>query len=591
MDRFKFLFGYIKQHKVSYSAGIIFIILTNYISITIPEYLRLSIDLLSKGLEELEQHQADLFRYLGIMLALAASIILIRSLSRIFFFNPGRAIEYKIKNDMFHKLMLLRKNYHENNPTGTVISRIQNDISGVRVICGFGTMQIFNILSAVSLTPYKMWQLSPTLTLYCIIPIVIVFITIRMGMHYIVKYTHSRMVKLQEISNFIVSSLSGIDIIKHYSLSKWVRGEFNSYNSDLFDQSLKISYARSFLMPVLHNLENILKVLILLIGGLYVIQQDFTIGELTAFIAYAALLVMPINGLGWLTTILQQGLVGVSSIQSVMSQEVPRKDTKDLPKPKLKSLFEQGLECKNLTFAYGETAEPVLKTINFKIMPNQTVGILGQVGSGKTTLVNCLNGYLDINDNQVFLGDTDINTMSYSDLSSVIRTVSQDIFLFSDTVDQNINFGCRDEGELSKQVMEDIVTESALKEEVERFPKAMETIVGEKGIMLSGGQKQRISLARAMAEDCDLLILDNVLSAVDYETERFLLKYILQRKRSKSLLIISHRVQALEDADQILVFDHGTIVDQGTHEELIQRPGLYQSTWKLQNKKSEKLQA
>lgn len=587
MDRLKFLFHYIKLHKLSYFAGIIFIILTNYISVTIPVYLRLSIDLLSKGLEALENQRTELYQYLGIMFGLAICIILIRSLSRIFFFNPGRAIEYKVKNDMFNKLMQLRKGYHEENPTGTVISKIQNDITGVRIICGFGMMQIFNILSAVSLTPYKMWQLSPSLTLYCIIPIVIVFITIRLGMYYIVKYTRSRMVKLQELSNFIVSSLSGIDIIKHYTLSKWVKGEFDTYNSELFSHSLKISYARSFLMPVLHNLENILKVLILMIGGTYVIQQDLSIGELTAFIAYAGLMVMPINGLGWLTTLLQQGLVGVSSIQSIMQQEVPKKDLKKLPKETLETLFNKGLECKNLTYTYEKDGLPILKGINFKIMPNQTIGILGQVGSGKTTLVNCLNGYLETKEHQVFIGGVDIKQMPYSDISHVVRTVSQDIFLFSDTVQANINFGLKENDQLADQMLEEIITESALEDEIKRFPNGISSMVGEKGIMLSGGQKQRISLARAMAEKCDLLILDNVLSAVDYETERFLMKHILKRKRSKSLLIISHRVQALEDADQILVFEHGTIIDQGTHQELLQRPGLYQNTWKLQNKKTE----
>lgn len=587
MSRFRFLLHYLFLHKYTYLLGIFFIVLTNWITVSIPIYLKLSIDILTEGIAHLQENQALLFQYLMIMFALAACIFVVRTLSRILFFNPGRAIEYQIKNDLFEKLTLLQKDYYDQNPSGSIISKIQNDINGVRMICGFGIMQLFNIMTSLTFTPYKMWQISPNLTLYLVFPIVIVFIVIRAGMHFVVRHTKGRMATLQELSSFIVSSLSGIDVIKGFDLQAWNHKRFDEYNDRLLAYSLKISFFRSLIVPILQNLENILKVLIIIAGGIYVIEGHFTIGDLTAFMAYAALLTMPIMGLGWLTTIFELGMVGLASLETILSQKIPEAKIKPLPRSEVSRLFDHGLEIRNLTYGYPGQKEPVLKDISFNIMPNQTIGILGKIGSGKTTLVNCLNRYISIDPDQIFLGKRDISQMAYSDVRSVIRTVNQDVFLFSDSVERNIMFGSKNGSKVSENALQQVLYDAALTNEIDRFPAKLNTMVGEKGIMLSGGQKQRISLARAMIASFDLLILDNVLSAVDYETERFLLKQILQRRSARSLLIVSHRVRALEKADLILIFEKGRITAQGTHQELIKRPGLYQETWHLQNLKDD----
>jgi len=581
MNRFRFLIPYLVKYKYYYSLGVIFIILTNWIAVTIPVYLRLSIDLLSLGNEHLSSSKDKLSEYLLIMFGLAVSIIFVRTLSRILFFNPGRSIEYEVKNDLFAKLSYLQKDYYDQNPTGNIISRIQNDTNGVRLICGFGMMQFFNILTALSFTPYKMFQLSPQLTFFIVIPIIIIFIIIRVSLRYMVRYTKSRMKELQQLSGFIVSSLSGIDVIKHFNMSAWSADEFEKLNQKLLHVSIRISFIRSFLMPLLNNLENILKVIVLLVGGLYVIHQDLTIGELTAFIAYIALLSMPIRGLGWLTTIFETGMVGIASIQTIMSRTTAGSQDM-IPETSTPSHLPKQIEVKNLTFRYPNQPEIILDNISFSIYPNQTIGILGKIGSGKTTLVNCLNRYLPVEKNQIFIDEQDITALSFTDVRSVIHTVSQDVFLFSDTIKNNILFGSQDESKISPKKLDETIYTAALKDDINHFPDNIQTIVGEKGIMLSGGQKQRISLARSMMSSCDLLILDNVLSAVDYETERFLLKFIHQRETAKSLLIVSHRVQALEDANLILVIDKGKIVDQGTHSDLIAKEGIYKETWILQ---------
>ena len=588
-NKYVLLGYYIKQHWLSYSLGIIAILATNWIAVSIPEYVRLSIDLLNN---DLEARQDLLLEYMLIMLGLAVVMIFVRTLSRILFFNPGRAIECQIKNDMFHKLMALQKDYYEANPSGNIISRINNDITGVRMICGFGLMQSFNITSALSMTPFKMWQLSPSLTLYCIIPILLVFTAVRLGMRVLVRNMQARMESLQRLSGFTVSSLSAIDLIKSQTMRNWSKGRFENENQEMLRRSMKIAWTRSFVLPMLSNLEHFLKLLVLLFGGLMVIKAEFTIGQLTAFIAYSALLTFPLMGLGWVTTMIQQGLVGLASIQTVLQQKLPRSHLKSFPQTGLKSLFvENRLTVDNLSYRYPLSNKDTLKNLSFNIKPGQVIGLLGRIGSGKSTLVNGLNRYLDMGKGAIFVGKQDLAELSDNDIRTCIRTVTQEPFLFSDTVENNIRFSEAFNESESQEHFRNILRSAAMEEEVGRFPEQEKTMVGEKGIMLSGGQKQRISLARAMLKPCSLLILDNVLSAVDYETERFLLQEIHKLLKQEngmtalagSILIVSHRVTSMEQADWILVLDEGKIVDQGVHTDLIQRPGYYQQMWELQN--------
>ena len=577
LSKLRFLLRYTNRYRWWYAGGFIFLGLTIWTSVTIPEYIQKSIDTISQGIPEARN---EFYDFIFIILGLAIVLIIVRTLSRILIFVPARFIEKQIKGEMFRKLSTFGKDYYDQNSSGSIISRINNDINGVRMITGFGLLQIGNILFSLSVTPYKMWQLSPTLTLYCIIPMVVIFIIVRIGLVIMVKNTHRRMDALQKLSGKTISFLSGNSLIKSYNIHAWAENEVEKENVNLFNYTLKITWVRSFIIPLLANLEQILKIVILFAGGIYVIEGDFTLGQLTEYIAYSALLTQPVMGLGWVLTIFQQGFVGISSLQTIMGRKGIDDDKKSLPPEKQKNLFDKGMFLKNLTYTYHNGDRPILKNISFSIKPGQIIGITGKVGSGKTTLINILNGYLRPTAGQVFFGEKDAARLTGSDIRTVVKTVTQESFLFSDTIENNIRFGAQ-RARLTSSV-DEVIYKSAFSEEVARFPKQEQTLVGEKGIMLSGGQKQRISLARALYTPCRLLILDDVFSAVDTDTERFLIKQIYENHPAESMIIVSNRISVLEKTDFTVVLDKGSIEAMGTHEELLRKSEFYRETWELQ---------
>ena len=576
-SKLKFLLRYTHRYRWWYAGGIVFLALTIWASVTIPEYIQKSIDAIALGRVD---SSGDFYQYVGLILLLALGLMVVRSLSRVLFFVPGRLVERQLKGELFRKLSTFGKAYYDANSSGSIISRINNDINGVRMITGFGLLQIGNILFSLSVTPYKMWAMSPTLTLYCMVPLVVIFIIVRFGMVIMVKNTHLRMEALQRLSGRTVSFLSGNAVIKSYNIHHWAEDKVEEENVSLLGFTLKIAWIRSFIMPLLGSMEQVLKIVVLFAGGLLVISGEFTIGQLTEYIAYAALLTHPIMGLGWVLTVFQQGFVGITSLQTIMNRKGEDDDKPALAAEQRAHLLDEGVHATDLTFQYHNGDAPVLKDLNFRIKPGQVVGITGPLGAGKSTLVNLLNGYLKPEAGQLFYGATDAAGLRGQDVRTRVRTVSQDVFLFSDTVENNIAFG--KELQVDPPEIKKAVFRSALADELDRFPKKEQTMVGEKGIMLSGGQKQRISLARALYAPGQLLVLDDVFSAVDADTERFLIKQLFENKVASMLVLVSNRMSVLERCDFNLVLEDGRLTAMGTHEELLQKSDFYRTTQKVQ---------
>lgn len=560
--------------------GIVLIFLTNWLAVSIPGYLGESIDLLS-GVEQ-AQNQNELIHVIGIVIAFALAMVVTRTVSRILFFNPGRAIERELKDDAFAKLTHMQPAFYQEHESGTLISIVNNDVNGVRALAGIVMLQAFNIVFALSLTPLKMYQISPALTLYCVFPVLITFAIAHNGIAFMRKMMKVRMVELQEMSAKTVGFLNGVEVIRSHGIQTWAEKEFDQESVKIRDRSIRLAKVRTVVLPVIAYTDRLLKVLILAVGGGYLIKQQLTLGELTAFLSYASLLAMPFISLGMVLSAWQNGIVSLESLRRILDLPIHEQDQRHLPLDRRAQLFSKGIRVSNLSYSYPGSDACALSNISFDISPGETLGILGKVGSGKSTLVNCLNRYLEVPADTVYIDDQDITKLARKDLRSAVRTITQDPFLFSDTVSENIQFGSI--GREDPLPVEQALHQSDMLDEVQLFPEREETLVGEKGILLSGGQKQRLSLARGLYTPCKLMVLDNVLSAVDNETERFLLDQIFNNARSASTLIVSHRATVLEKVDSILVLEDGRIVARGSHHELLQSSDLYRQTWELQQR-------
>jgi ATP-binding cassette subfamily B protein len=596
MTKSQFIIHYLLLNKYSYLFAIVCIFIVNYLQVEIPRFIQLAVDLLNESTLE---SQAGLLENVQWVIALSVIMIVVRILSRMYSLNPGRITEATLKNDVFHRLNRLPSTFHERYASGRLISIINNDLTGIRLFYGIGFLQLFNILFALSLTPIWMWRISPELTLYCVVPIFVASIIFWLGYRKLRALHAERLIRLQNLSEQLMNYLSGIDLIKNQQMGDWASNEINNVNRRLFDCTMRIAKIQTFFMPILDYANHFMKVLILGLGGYFLLQAELTIGEITAFLSYSVLLALPLMHLGRIATVYQMGMISIDSVQKILNSEVPSTDLLRMDDDEKSSLRGSTLSVKNLSYRYPKTKdehnEMVLKDISFSIKAGEKVGVLGSIGSGKSTLVNCLNHHLSLASGQVFWGEKDITQMSRQDWRSYVRTITQEPFLFSDTISENIKFGAKQQQQQQQQqqqitdnlAVDQVLELSQLKEDVQRFGGGDQTLVGEKGIMLSGGQKQRLSIARALLTPSDLIIMDNVLSAVDYETERTILKGVFNRIQGQSLLVVSHRVSALEYMDKILVLEKGKIIARGTHTELLKSSRYYRETWELQQHESE----
>lgn len=582
MTKTEFFAHYVRMNRKSYLLAIVFIFLVNWLQVEIPRYIQLAIDLIEDA--SVTGH-AQLKTYVGIVVAMSIAMVVVRILSRIYALNPGRITEAALKNTLLKKLNRLPSSFHQQFASGRLISIINNDLNGIRLLFGVGFLQFFNALLALSLTPLYMWRISPELTLYSVIPISIAFVIFRIGFTRMKTLHLEHMSRLQNLSAQMMNYLSGIDLIKSQNMSPWVKAEIEKLNQQLLRCRMRIMRIQVYFMPVLDYANDLMKIIILGLGGYMLMAQELTLGEITAFLTYSVLLAMPLMQLGRIATIYQRGIVGIQSAQTILNAEMPELDEIKLSQPEVDQLTGKTISVRNLSYQYDSDEENVLSNVSFDIPKGKKVGVLGGIGAGKTTLVNCLNHHLEVPAGSIFIGDRDITSFSRSDLRRYIKTVTQDPYLFSATVEDNIRFGSQ--SEVAKAQVDEVLELSQLAGDVSRFEHGDQTLVGEKGIMLSGGQKQRLSIARALLEPAELIIMDNVLSAVDYETERKILENLFDHLGDKSVLVVSHRVNALEYMDEIVVLNNGEVIARGDHQTLLKTCDYYLETWQLQQNETE----
>ena len=629
-ERFRYLLRLVGEHAGSFGAGAGFLALTLWMSLAIPRYLHEAIDLLASG-----GSGSAVLANVWLILGFAVAMVLTRTVSRMLFLVPGRRVEFDLKNRLLAHLLGQDREYFLANPTGELISRINNDINGVRMLLGMGTMMLIQTAGTLTVAPWYMYRISPGLTLYCALPIAVGFLVLQVAVQRMRRNQVRHMKALQELSDFTVESYGGLDPLKSFRGLGWAERRFAALSGEVRDAGLGMAAVRAWFFPLLTHLVNGLKVLVVLVGGFAVVAGEITIGGFTAFMVYLSMLVGPLMGATFLTFLLQRGMTCLGSLLEVFAAEPSRPAPR--PGTALPARLGEGLEVEGLRFAYPDEPErPVLDGVSLKVAPGEVVGVFGPVGSGKTTLVNLLNRYLVPPAGAVRLDGVDVRDADSGELRRHVVTVTQEPFLFSDTLRANVAFGVdegtdedarpeetREEGagrahgegsagpvgggagdgggaggwppagesaasgsggrpEPLDALVERAVADAALGPDLTRMPAGLRTVVGERGITLSGGQKQRVALARAMLKPCDLLILDDVLSAVDHDTERVLVDRIHALATACSILVVSHRISVLERADRVIVLDRGRVVDEGHHRDLAARQGPYREAWRRQ---------
>lgn len=569
-SRFSKLLFYIRPHWRQITLGILALLIVNAVGVYIPLLIRDIIDKLQV------QFSFDLIlRYVVLILILSTLMWVIRMVSRIALFGAGRQVEFDLKQKIFQHLLQLEPAYFNANTTGDLINRATSDVENIRRLVGFAILSLANTVFAYLLTVPVMLAINMPLTLAAIAVYPFMLILVQLFSDRLRNEQVAVQEELSQISELIQEDMSGMALIKIYAQESNERRAFRQNNQRLLEANLELAKTRNTLFPLIGGLAYISLLLLLWLGAGRIAEGTLSVGDFLALILYVERLVFPTALLGFTITTYQRGEVSIDRIESILTVPAKIKDADhpiSLPPEQVKGQ----ITARNLNFTYPGAITQALQNVNFQVSPGETVAIVGSIGSGKSTLANALPRLLDIEPGQLFLDGYDITQIRLEDLRGAIAYVPQDSFLFSTTIKDNIRYG----DPLSEQSeVEYCAKQAQIHPEILNFPLQYETIVGERGITLSGGQRQRTALARALLVDAPVLILDDALSSVDNQTATDILKNLSSGTQRKTVIFISHQLSAAATADRIFVMDRGQIVQSGTHAQLVQQAGLYQTLW------------
>jgi ATP-binding cassette, subfamily B, multidrug efflux pump len=568
-ESFQLVFNYFKQYKKQFFIGVIGLLLVDGLQIIIPWIVRNSIDLLTESPENYRQILING----GYILLLSIGVGLSRFLWRFFIIGISRKIERNLRNRFYTHLQKLPYSYFDKTSVGDLMAHATNDLEAIRMMCGMAVVATLDSALLMAASLIMMFAINPALTGYVVIPLpVITCIIIRLGpiMHARFKDVQRR---FSDISEKAQETFAGIKVVKSFVQESKETQKFRNINASYVDENMRLVKVWGLMHPLIWTIGGLCGVIILFAGGGRVIDGRMSIGDFVAFNSYLGILVWPMIAVGWVVNLYQRGRASLDRINHILKIQPEIVDIPNAIETKMKG----NIEFKNLTFSYN-SSPPVLKNISLKIQQGQWIALMGATGSSKTTLINLISRLYDPPPNTVFIDGRDVRTYSLFSLRSQIAHVPQQTFLFSDSIANNIRFG----NELSDEQIEYLAKSAYVYNDINEFPEKFETMVGERGVTLSGGQKQRIAIARALAVDASILVLDDSLSAVDTETEEAIVDNIRLMAGERTVILVSHRVSTARDADKIVFFEEGEIVEQGTHEELIALRGRYYEIYEHQ---------
>ncbi|MDB4267710.1 ABC transporter ATP-binding protein/permease, partial [Flavobacteriaceae bacterium] len=494
--------------------------------------------------------------------------------------NVSRYIEFDLKNEIFWHYQKLTQRFYKNNRTGDLMNRISEDVGKVRMYVGPAFMYSVNTISLFVIVISYMISIAPELTLYTILPLPILSFTI---------YKLSRIINikstlvqemLSKMSSFSQEGFSGIAVIKSYNLESKINANFNDLATESYEKNMSLVRVQAWFFPLMILLIGCSNLIVIYVGGNQYINGEIEIGVLAEFIIYVNMLTWPVAVVGWITSIVQQAEASQKRINAFLKEQPEIEDGIGL-----QGKIEGNLKFKNVTLRYPETNIQALNNISIDIPKGTTVGVIGNIGSGKTTFLDLISRLYDPSKGTIELDGNDLKKYRLEELRSAIGYVPQNAFLFSESIEDNIRFGAIEAKE------EDIIKatkKAAVHQNITEFKEGYKTLLGERGVTLSGGQIQRVSIARVFIKDPKILLLDDCLSAVDTDTEEEILKHLKSVSKDKTTIIVSHRISSIKHADKIIVFENGQIVQQGKHIDLVGVEGYYQELYEKQQSDNSK---